>query len=96
MEEVKMSIRAHRVNKMVIGKESFNLSFDESITGYLEKCGYTSTLDFDSSGIIELSIEALEEITQLPNIEESTKNEIITDISWAKSKNKNYIFYYCY
>ena len=87
-----MSIRAHRVNKMVIGKESFNLSFDESITGYLEKCG----LDFDSSGIIELSIEALEEITQLPNIEESTKNEIITDISWAKSKNKNYIFYYCY
>ena len=87
-----MSIRAHRVNKMVIGKESFNLSFDESITDYLEKCG----LDFDSTRIIELSIEALEEITQLPNIEESTKNEIITDISWAKSKNKNYIFYYCY
>ena len=87
-----MSIRAHRVNKMVIGKESFNLSFDESITDYLEKCG----LDFDSTRIIELSIEALEEITQLPNIEETKKNEIITDISWAKSKNKNYIFYYCY
>ncbi|HPY88424.1 MAG TPA: hypothetical protein PLG34_10640 [Spirochaetota bacterium] len=91
-----MSIRAHRVNKMVIGKESFNLSFDEGISDYLEKCGYTTSLDFDSTGMIELSIEALEEITQLPNIDQNTREDIKNDVSWAKSKNKNYIFYYCY
>jgi len=91
-----MSIRAHRIDKIKIGKESFNLSFDESINDYLEKCGYTTSLDFDSTGMIELSIEALEEITKLPNIDKDTKEKIKTDISWAKSKSKNYIFYYCY
>lgn len=93
-----MSVRAYRVNSMEMQEEpTFNLWHDSGIMDCLEADGFT--VDGTDGGMLEVSVEALENAIKNAKTFE-IDDEIITslkeDIKWAKEKNEDYIQYNCY
>ncbi len=90
-----MSVRAYKVEQLKLGKNSFNLSFDTKITDYLNRSGYTESLGVFSNGLLELPLEAVQEIVNFDGISDDTKKQLSEDIRWAKRRKIDSINYYC-
>jgi len=90
-----MSIRAHRIEKLEIGKTSFSVSNDQDLVNFLHEINCCT--DFDSTDIVEVPINDLERfLNEFSPIEDYLQESIKEDMNWAKSKNQDFIMYYCY
>lgn len=91
-----MSVRAFRVKKIDINKEStFDLWRNEKLVEFLD---ITSELDEDLGSTIKISIDVLEEAVDKKDelkLDEFVVNKIKKDIKIAKKNGNEYITYYC-
>lgn len=89
-----MSVRAHRVDKIVWDYcDTFSLS-DEKLIDALNINRY---LDDDGCGIVWVAISDLEDAirrTEELEIDESTARSIQADITLAKHENEEFVKYY--
>lgn len=93
-----MSVRAYRVLKIETAGESFNLWHDIEVTRWLEKnTGFFESM-VDGTGVMDVSIEDLEEMLKEigDKIPEHVKKNIRDDIEFAKKQGDDYVTYYCY
>jgi len=90
-----MSIRAHRINNLEIGKVSFSITNDDEFNKYLDK-----EIDFDSfynSSIVEIPVETIQIfINEHKNIEPYLLESLKEDIIFARDKKNDYLLYYCF
>jgi len=93
-----MSVRAYRIDKIEIERgETFNLWHDGELMDFLDSEGCLASLNGDSCGILEVSVEQLERaLEEVDNLDEETKKAIKEDIDWAKRKKGEYILYNCF
>lgn len=93
-----MSIRAHRVKKIIYTGERFNLWYDEKLVEFFEGYGFFETLS-EGSGITELPTEALKEAVakakELGLTKEVVK-QLEEDARWGDKYNSGYVRYYCF
>jgi len=92
----RMSVRAHRVNKIDYAGGSFNLWHDEAIIRYLKREGYLNQLDEDLSGLLELPLEVVKMLAEWEEVDVYAREKLKEDIKWAKENDEDYIMYYCF
>ena len=92
-----MSVRAHRVNKIEYGGESFNLYHDDKAIEWLESnTNFFEKLDMDCCGISDVSVEDLKKLVKAKGIDKETTKAILEDIRWAEAEKNDWIQYYCF
>lgn len=93
-----MSVRAYRIDKIEIERgETFNLWHDGELMDFLDSEGCLASLNDDSCGILEVSVEQLKRaLEEVDNLDEETKKAIKEDIDWIKRKKGEYILYDCF
>ncbi len=94
-----MSIRAHRVEEIKTGGESFNLWHDEKIVKWLEKkTFFFESLNEDYCGLAEVEVDDLKAMLSEigEQISQDQRKAIEEDIQFAKDKGNWYIRYYCF
>ena len=90
-----MSVRAYRVTKIEYDHpNSFNLWHDEELMEFLDKNDCLSSLNSNSSGILEIPTEVLQEAIDKVNMPEETKANLCKDI--ASCSQQGYVTYYCF
>lgn len=92
-----MSVRAYRINKIDCNPvDSFNLWRHSAIVKWLENRNYLSSLNEDGCGIIEIPVEALEQMLKEVKMDTETKKCIKKDIEYARERNDYSVMYYCF
>ena len=93
-----MSIRAHRVNKLEYGGESFNLFNDEDLIAFLnQEENIYERLNADGAGFIELPAETIKRaLREIETLDPYTKKALQEDLAWAEKEDKEYILYDCF
>jgi len=94
-----MSVRAYRVIEIKkVEGESFNLWHDGKLVDYLdEHANFLNALNDDLCGLTELPVGVLKDaISDIPDLEASTRKALQGDIEAAEAEGKEYIRYYCY
>lgn len=90
-----MSVRAYRVTKIEHEHpNSFNLWHDEELMEFLDKNDCLSSLNSNSSGILEIPTEVMQEAIDKVNMPEETKANLRKDI--ASCSPQGYVTYYCF
>jgi len=90
-----MSVRAHRVEEIKFGGESFNLWHDQDIVDYLDDKGLLEQLNMDMGGFIEVSIRDLRNMLAVAS-DEDTRKALIADMEWAEENECDTVMYYCF
>lgn len=90
-----MSVRAHRVEEIKFGGESFNLWHDQEIVDYLDDKGLLEQLNMDMGGFIEVSMRDLKNMMTIAS-NEDTRKSLQEDIKWAEEKEQDTVMYYCF
>jgi len=91
-----MSVRAYRVEKIErCPQETFNLWHDAELVLFLEEHGSLTTLDDDLAGLVDVSVELLEQAIKGLTIADDVREALQQDIDKAKAKGEDYIQYYC-
>ena len=89
-----MSIRAYKANVVYDKDESFNLWHDDKIVDYLSS--WLTGLNEDSCGLVEIPIKALEEMFVELKLSQDDYAKLWQDIQEAKTKDIEYIDFYCF
>lgn len=91
-----MSVRAYRVTKMEREEsDTFNLWHDNKLMEFLNsEYGFYERLANDGSGLVELSIETLQEALKKVEMDDELREAIRRDIEACQ--NEGYVTYYCY
>ena len=88
-----MSITAYRVNKIEYGNNTFNLSHDPGITEWLADNDRLGELNTDGAGMLELTINDIENILMEAEIRKETKEKLLEDMEFATQNNQESIRY---
>ena len=89
-----MSIKAYRVKEIITkNSDSFNLYYDEALVDFLQGGGWLGQLNIDGCGLIDISVEALQEALVLEGLSSATAEALKQDIEFS---DNGWVRYYCY
>lgn len=94
-----MSVRAHRIIKKELADSSFNLWHDADIVDFLEKdTEFFEGRNSDGIGMIEVPVSRLRELLKeyFWNENDSRKNAVMADVTWAEENHQDFVQYECF